>query len=315
MFTIENKQIDNFLKKLSKKYKIQDTRHAALSFKKYFLPPTQKIFQKDSINEKIKITKSPKKFILFGLNSKDLDALTYLDKIMSFPKKDFFYFQNRKQSIIIGLLDKKNNTNYENGDIILKKQDNFYEISTNTKVGERLIAQNKEFFTETTEFPKNNSGTLVAKNTVSEKSELWQKEMKELTLDSELLKNAVEWSRDSKIWNELAEICLECGICSYVCPLCYCFSLEDKVELNGNCSRCRKWTSCVLPEFSRISGGYNFRPTLKDRYYNWFYHKFVRGYLEYGASECVGCGRCKIYCPAKIDILEVLKRVLKEYKK
>jgi len=136
-----------------------------------------------------------------------------------------------------------------------------------------------------------------------------------LLLDSELLADAVEWSRNHKIWDELAEKCLGCGICTYVCPLCYCFSLEDKVGLDDKCSRCRKWDACTLPGFSKITGGHDFRPTLKEKYYNWFYHKFVRAYREYGKSQCVGCERCKSQCPAKIDILEVLKTILEDYGK
>jgi len=143
----------------------------------------------------------------------------------------------------------------------------------------------------------------------------WQQSMRQLLLDSELLADAVEWSHGHKIWDELAEKCLGCGICAYVCPLCYCFSLEDKVGLDDKCSRCRKWDACTLPNFSKIAGGHDFRPTIKERYYNWFYHKFVRAYREYGKSQCVGCERCKNQCPAKIDIQEVLKTILDDYGK
>jgi len=37
--------------------------------------------------------------------------------------------------------------------------------------------------------------------------------------------------------------------------------------------------------------------------------------LEYGRSLCIGCARCQKYCPAKIDIEKVLKRIVSEYKK
>jgi ferredoxin len=141
--------------------------------------------------------------------------------------------------------------------------------------------------------------------------------MRQLLLDPELLANAVEWSwkNSPKIWEDLAERCLGCGICTYVCPLCHCFSIEDRVGLDDKCSRCRKWDACTLPGFAKIAGGHSFRPTIKERYYNWFYHKFVRAYKEYGKSQCVGCGRCKKYCPAQIDIQEVLKTILEDYKK
>jgi predicted aldo/keto reductase-like oxidoreductase len=107
-----------------------------------------------------------------------------------------------------------------------------------------------------------------------------------------------------------------CGICTYVCPLCYCFSNEDEKSFDGEkCQRCRKWDSCILPDFALIAGGKNFRATLKQRYYNWYYHKFVRAYQEFGRSHCVACGRCQSYCPAQIDIYQVLSRIVIDYKK
>ena len=153
------------------------------------------------------------------------------------------------------------------------------------------------------------------KEVEGEKMTEWQESMRKILIDSELLAEAVEWSHSHKIWDELAEKCLGCGICTYVCPLCYCFSLEDRVGLDNKCTRCRKWDACTLPNFSKIAGGFSFRKTLKERYYNWFYHKFVRAYREYGKSQCVGCERCKLQCPAKIDIQEVLKIILEDYGK
>jgi predicted aldo/keto reductase-like oxidoreductase len=70
-----------------------------------------------------------------------------------------------------------------------------------------------------------------------------------------------------------------------------------------------------LPRFAKIAGGHNFHPTVKERYYNWFYHKFVRAYREYGKAQCVACGNCKKNCPAGIKIGEVLKEIVGDYKK
>lgn len=306
MLKIENQKISNFLKEIKKEYDLKDLRTSKFSFKKYFLPPKQRIFSL-SKNGKIKTEKAPKKILIFGLNAEDISALIYFDEIMSKPYKDFFYFQNRNKSIVIGITENKTE-NISGGDIILQKTENHYIIITNTKKGRNLINKYKDFFEE-----KNDVyGTETA--TENESENKWKKEIKNLILDPELLKDAVLQSRESKIWEELAKICLGCGICAYVCPLCHCFEIEDSVKLNGECIRCRKWDSCVLPSFSKISGGHSFRPALKDRYYNWFYHKFVRGYLEYGASQCAGCERCKLNCPAGIDILDVLKKILEEYK-
>jgi ferredoxin len=267
MLVIKKQNIENFLEKLKKKFEVFDARDNKLPFKQYFLPAEERIFP---------VPKPPKKFVVFGLDTFDLEALTQLDEIMSKPKEDFYYWQRRKQALVIGI----------------------------EKDMQKLVKEYGEFFSA-------EGGSASGGEEVSE----WQKSMRQLLLDSELLADAVEWSRDHKIWEELAEKCLGCGICTYVCPLCYCFSIEDSVGLDDKCSRCRKWDACTLPGFAKIAGGHDFRPTLKERYYNWFYHKFVRAYQEYGKSQCVGCERCKNQCPAKIDILDILKIILEDYGK
>ena len=264
MLAIKQEKTEEFLEKLKEKFEVFDVRNNKLPFKQYFLPASEQMFP---------LPKPPKKFVIFGLDPVDLEALIQLDEIMSKPKEDFFYWQRRKQALVIGI----------------------------EKDMKKLARDYKEFFEE---------GNLT-KTKVSD----WSQSMRQLLLDSELLADAVEWSHGHKIWDELAEKCLSCGICTYVCPLCYCFSLEDRVDLDDKCSRCRKWDACTLPGFAKITGGHDFRPTLKERYYNWFYHKFVRAYKEYGKSQCVGCERCKKSCPAGIDIQEVLKIILEDYKK
>lgn len=230
-----------------------------LPVKKFFLPAREGIFVFNKKRGKVNENKKPKKFIIFGLNSRDAEALCQLDEIMSKPVPDYFYFQRR------------------------------------------------------------NAATIISPDSRTDESSDQQimPELKKLLIDAELLHDAVKWSwkNYSEIWEDLSKRCLSCGICTYVCPLCYCFSVDDSSSLDEqSCSRCRYWTACTLPEFAKVSGGHNFHKTLKERYYNWFYHKFVRGYNEYGKSLCVACGRCQKYCPAKIDIEIELVKIVEKYK-
>jgi len=317
MLVIAQENLEKFLGKLKEKFDFFDVKDDKLPFKKYFFPPIEEIFK--SVKGKISVAKPAKKFILFGLPLPALEALTYLDEIMRKPKEDFFYLQNRKQAIVIGLIDEEIDS-MPGGDIIFQKIGDQYKVWAENAKAKKLIEKNKDFFKEREEAPVGNFVSLKTDNKgnlTETKVSDWSQSMRELLLDSELLANAVEWSwkNSPKIWEDLGQRCLGCGICTYVCPLCHCFSIEDKVGLDDKCSRCRKWDACTLPGFAKIAGGHSFRPTIKERYYNWFYHKFVRAYKEYGKSQCVGCGRCKKYCPAQIDIQEVLKNILEEYKK
>lgn len=310
MIIISEKNLQDFLEKTKKDFDFFDvgSQDGKPSFKKYFFPPEEEIFRLS--DSRIGTAKVSKKFILFGLNLPQLEALTQLDEIMEKPNKDYFYFQRRKQSFVIGLVKEKIDV-APGGDIVLEDRGKGqYRVLVNTLKGKNLIKNYNNFF-ETVDEKKEKIPQIPEGSSLSE----WSKSMRQMLLDSELLSNAVEWSHGHPIWDELAQKCLGCGICTYVCPLCYCFSIEDRVGLDDKCSRCRKWDACTLPEFAKIAGGHSFRPNLKERYYNWFYHKFVRAYREYGKSQCVGCGACKHNCPAQIDIQQVLKKIIEDYKK
>lgn len=124
------------------------------------------------------------------------------------------------------------------------------------------------------------------------------------------LSRLIEKSKGGEIWKKVAKKCLACGICSYVCPLCYCFEVEDKLDLtNENCRRCRQWDGCFLPHFMEMAGGVNPQPTLADRLYNWYHHKFVRMPSEINEIGCTNCGRCIKYCPVKINFREVIEEL------
>jgi ferredoxin len=286
---------------LKKDFKVIDIRGKALPAKQYFLPPKQKTFVFNKKTKKLSCPEYKKEFLVFGLGLADLEAMTQLDEIMEKPYSDFFYWQKRNKSLIIGLVDESIEV-APGGDVILEKiTDQQYRALILTDKGKAIIKD--EFF------DKKDKPSI--KNYPQPDNPF-----KRMLLDSELLAEAVKWSLNHKIWDKLGEQCLGCGICTYVCPLCHCFSIEDQVSLdNKECSRCRQWDACTLPEFSKVAGGHNFHKTIKQRYYNWFYHKFVRAYHEYGKSQCVACGRCRENCPAGIKISEVLKEIVDDYKK
>ena len=298
---IEKRQIKNWLNELKKENIVIDSKKSVLPIKQHFFPPKEDLF---IFNKETKELKSPdykKEIIIICHYLGQLEAMTQLDEIMEKPNPDFFYWQRRKKSTLIGLIDESVQV-APGGDLILEKiNSKQYKVLILTDKGKKII-KNKFFKEVDKPEVKNYSGE--------------ENLFKEKLLDSELLANAVEWSKNHKIWDELAGKCLGCGICTYVCPLCHCFSIDDRVALDDReCIRCRQWDACTLPEFAKIAGNHNFHKTIKERYYNWFYHKFVRAYQEYGKAQCVACGNCKRNCPAGINIGDILKEIVEDYKK
>jgi len=298
---IEKKQIKDWLSELKKESIVIDSKKNILPIKQYFFPPKEDLFIFDKKTKQLDSPDYKKELIIICHHLGQLEAMTQLDEIMEKPNSDFFYWQRREKSILIGLIDESVEV-APGGDLILEK--------INSKQYRALIITDKGRSIISGKFFKKVEKLEVKKYSGEENI------FKEKLLDSELLANTVEWSKDHKIWDELAQKCLGCGICTYVCPLCHCFSMQDRVSLDDKkCTRCRQWDACTLPQFAKVAGGHDFHKTIKERYYNWFYHKFVRAYKEYGKAQCVACGSCGRSCPAGIKIGEVLKELVEDYKK
>jgi sulfhydrogenase subunit beta (sulfur reductase) len=117
---------------------------------------------------------------------------------------------------------------------------------------------------------------------------------------------------ESPLWAEVSEKCLACGTCTYNCPNCHCFFIEDRLLAEGG-ERVRGWDSCMYPMFTQHASGHNPRPNQAARWRQRAMHKFEylpRNVELYG---CVGCGRCVQSCPVRLDIRHVLRRVRQAY--
>jgi len=111
---------------------------------------------------------------------------------------------------------------------------------------------------------------------------------------------------EDKGWHDLCMRCISCGTCTYVCPSCYCFSINDElVEAKGE--RYRVWDNCFNPLYTEETSGHNPRAQKSNRFRNRFSHKFWYYPDKYDSLLCSGCGRCIMHCPTRIDIREVLR--------
>ena len=127
-------------------------------------------------------------------------------------------------------------------------------------------------------------------------------EMRKIEIDVEKLKKSFE----SPYWKEVAVNCKSCGVCTYLCPTCFCFDIYDEGEKKG--VRIRAWDSCQFPLHTLESSSHNPRAEKWQRLRNRFYDKFYYT-LRKGDYYCVGCGRCIDFCPAGIDIVSVISGV------
>jgi len=109
------------------------------------------------------------------------------------------------------------------------------------------------------------------------------------------------------IWPKIAETCLTCGVCTFTCPTCHCFDIQDETKGSSG-RRVRNWDTCMSWLFTAHASGHNPRPTKVERVRQRFLHKFKYMPMNLdGRPGCVGCGRCVRQCPVNIDIREVLR--------
>ena len=112
---------------------------------------------------------------------------------------------------------------------------------------------------------------------------------------------------NASFWDEVQFSCINCGTCTFLCPTCWCFDIQDEVcETQGD--RIRIWDSCMFPLFTLHGSGHNPRSQKLQRVRQRFMHKLKYYQDKYqGGVACVGCGRCVKYCPVNIDIREVAR--------
>ena len=131
-----------------------------------------------------------------------------------------------------------------------------------------------------------------------------------LSMDNILSREILE-VYEHPYWDRLYETCLNCGACTFYCPTCHCFDIQD--ETKGEYGRrVRNWDTCMSWLFTQHASGHNPRGTKKHRVRQRFMHKFK--YMPFkldGDIGCVGCGRCILVCPVNIDVRDVVNNLNK----
>ncbi|HWR41681.1 anaerobic sulfite reductase subunit AsrA [Sporomusa sp.] len=118
---------------------------------------------------------------------------------------------------------------------------------------------------------------------------------------------------ESPLWKEYSARCLGCGRCSFVCPTCSCFSMQDifyKENANAG-ERRRVWASCMVDGFTDMAGGHGFRKGKGERMRFRVMHKIGDYKKRFGYHMCVGCGRCDDICPEYISFANCINKLAK----
>ena len=189
-------------------------------------------------------------------------------------------------------------------DIALSPVDGGFLVETGSEKGEAVVAKHSDLFEECR--PEHLETRERNRETVTHAVD--QNLADKGIPRQDALDSCMERHRESPLWQEEAERCVECGACNTICPTCHCFLLNDQGN-EARLVRFRSWDSCLMKDFARVAGGGNPRGHLPERLRNRFEKKFWYFPRVAGIYACTGCGRCVSACPAKIDIREVMRKL------
>ena len=281
-----------------------DAVNTMLPPKDALFPQTEKMYQFHLHNQEVnglEEFKEQKNQVIFGIRSCDLKSIECMDDVfLTKGYVDSFYKEKRDALTTVAIgCTKVNPTcfcdsmgvdpNHAAGaDVQLNEAGDAYVVKAQTEKGEALVKA---------------WGALVQDG----EGEVAKVEC-ELKVDMNGVKDKLMNMFEHEIWNDEGKKCLGCGTCTFVCPTCYCFDINNKMEGNdGYQFRC--WDSCMFSEYTRMAGGHNPRPSKKERVRNRFMHKLCYFEDRYGKELCVGCGRCVAKCPVGLDITRFIDQV------
>jgi sulfhydrogenase subunit beta (sulfur reductase) len=277
-----------------------------LDFNNFRLPPKREFFpQCEAID-----TGAPDEAItLFGIRPCDALALDCLDKVFIDEKfVDPQYKKRRDNTLVISMACESPEdscfcasagggpADKTGSDIIafhLKTSLLFEPVS---EKGEALLAANKKLFREPT--PKE-------QQTRSKQEDDCKKAMNKVPVAD--VPSAIGKKDVPAFWDAIAETCLSCGACTFLCPTCHCFDFHDETGSQG-VRKLRTHDACMFASFSREASGHNPRPKPSHRMRQRVMHKFSYTPEIFGRVFCVGCGRCVRFCPSNIDIRETVAK-------
>jgi len=241
--------------------------------------------------------------IIFGMHPCDLHAVTILDDCLFEGETDSAYRAKREATLLIGVdcvpdehcfCTSLGTDRIAKGfDLFFHRRDDSYLVQTGSAQGRQLLTDHAP---ETMAGPREAPLALQVKRCDSH-----------LQFPTESLPLLMKDAYKDPIWKKLGTDCLGCGGCTLLCPSCYCFNVQDKLELNlKEGQRVRTWDSCQFDQFAKVNNGDDFRSSQSDRQRHRFYRKYKYLWDQHKRTACVGCGRCSRECLAKIKPTEVL---------
>ncbi len=252
-------------------------------------------------------------FVLFGVRACDCRSFEILDRVFLAEPVDTYYQSRREHATIVTMACGEPEETCFCGAFGIDAADPAGDVTcwmdadslywrANTEKGEAL--------TRALPMLTDCSGEVVERQQAQTREILKRLPLAGLSLDA-VGAGKTKALFSSPKWKRLSEACLGCGTCTFACPTCQCYDIQE-FDNGRTVRRFRCWDSCMYSDFTKMSAGQP-RPTQLERFRQRFMHKLV--YFpdnNDGIFGCVGCGRCLQKCPIHMNIVKVIRELGEE---
>ena len=285
-----------------------DYIQTTLSAKDTLLPRCEEMLRFRTEQKSVYLEESlnrPEPTLIFGVRPCDARSIAVLNAVYLINYTDDIYRQKIDTTTIVGVSCAKCDEycfctsvggspgDTAGSDMLLTQMDNdTYLAEILTDKGKAIAALAPELFAEGGDVDKNKHCADVP-----------------VRFDVKDLSKRLPGVFEDPVWIAQSLRCIGCGTCSYVCPACTCFDIQDETDGNRGV-RLRCWDSCGFAQFTLHTSGHNPREVQSQRWRQRIMHKFSYQPDQLDVIGCVGCGRCSRTCPVDMNILQHITDIL-----
>jgi sulfhydrogenase subunit beta (sulfur reductase) len=278
--------------------------------KEFLLPQMERLFRYSADN--VEASLDNRRRVLFGVRPCDLSAINVLDRFYLGDRPDPYYAARRSRlTSIVVACNRPDPTCFCLGlgtgpflrtgfDLQFTDLGDRFLVEAGSETGKGLVDQYLHIFTPawTSDEEDLYEARLASQSSFDKHVNLEQ-----------VRRSIVAGAVHDDFWEAVALRCFECGGCVYNCPVCTCFTVLDRASSPETAARFRLWDTCMFKGFSRMAGGVVPAEQKFTRTKRWFHHKLVHWPAQFGVFGCVGCGRCAVSCPGRIDMATVSLKI------
>jgi len=283
-------------------------RNTVIPPKANFLPPMEEMFsfRKDREGYNIELPPNGGKQLIFGIRPCDARALTTIDANFKDLYQDPYYLPKRSRAVLVGVgCTNPYDSCFCTSLGISPADSNDVDLML-TDIGDEFLVE------EVTDKGKKLTAKTSGLKEATKDDETRAKEIKEISYNKVTRKINAEGIVDKLLagfddqdyWEKVAAKCISCGICTLLCPTCYCFDINDELVRQQG-TRFRSLDSCAFPVYTKMPME-NPRASKWKRVRQKVCHKFGFFPMNFNVIACTGCGRCIRLCPVNWDITQIL---------